>query len=60
MLCGIAVSALCCILGISFLLEKNREKLAAVTPTGGCAVEETDDETQADDGSGHKKLNSIG
>ena len=30
MIAGITISAVCCIFGILFLLEKNREKLAAV------------------------------
>ena len=30
MIAGITISAVCCIFGILFLLEKNREKLASV------------------------------
>lgn len=43
MLLGITVSAMCCVIGILFLLEKNREKMAAV-PLQACAVESDTEE----------------
>ena len=44
MIAGITVSAVCCIFGILFLLEKNREKLAAVNSMAN--VDESDRDTE--------------
>ena len=57
MLLGIAVSTICCIVGISFLLEKNREKLSAVAVTSCAAGSDTEDVTDADH---HVRANSVG
>ena len=57
MLLGITVSTICCIFGISFLLEKNREKLSAVAVSSCAAASDTEDITDADH---HVRANSIG